>query len=66
MSYIGQSWDPPMYAQDEAVDLLVAEAREDNNVAARFELSISLDANPASQLVENQSLMCFGHTQLPW
>ncbi len=25
MSYISQSWDPPMYAQDEAVDLLVAD-----------------------------------------
>jgi len=26
MSYISQSWDPPMYGQDEAVDLLVADA----------------------------------------
>jgi hypothetical protein len=26
MSYISQSWDPPMYAQDEATDLLVADA----------------------------------------
>jgi len=25
MSYISQSWDPPMYAQDEAVDLLIAD-----------------------------------------
>ena len=25
MSYISQSWDPPMYAEDEAVDLLVAD-----------------------------------------
>ncbi len=25
MSKIGQAWDPPMYAQDEAVDLLVAD-----------------------------------------
>ncbi len=27
MSSINQSWSPPMYAQDEAVDLLVAEAK---------------------------------------
>ncbi len=25
MSYISQSWDPPMYAEDEAIDLLVAD-----------------------------------------
>jgi hypothetical protein len=26
MSYVSQSWDPPMYAQDETIDLLVADA----------------------------------------
>jgi len=27
MSYISQSWSPPMYAQDEAVDLLIADEK---------------------------------------
>ena len=27
MSYISQSWNPPMYAQDEAVDLLIADEK---------------------------------------
>jgi subtilisin-like proprotein convertase family protein len=27
MSFISQSWDPPMYAQDEAVDLLIADEK---------------------------------------
>jgi len=27
MSYISQDWDPPMYAQDEAVDLLVSDQK---------------------------------------
>jgi len=27
MSYISQSWDPPMYAEDEAIDLLIADQK---------------------------------------
>lgn len=64
MSYISQSWDPPMYAEDEAADLLVADARRTTGGLWFNGSCAMIDASGAQGITEFRNWMIFGDPSL--
>jgi hypothetical protein len=64
MSYISQSWDPPMYAEDEAVDLLVADEKRTVGGLWFNGSCEMIDATGATGATEFRNWMIFGDPSL--
>jgi len=60
MSYISQSWSPPMYAQDEAVDLLVGDVMRTVGGLWFNGSCFMIDVNGAGGINEFRNWMIFG------
>src|SRR5256885_16423303 len=47
-------------------ELFGAEQRGDDNIAASLKLAVGLDNDARAQIVEDERLMSFRETELPW
>ncbi len=64
MSYISQSWNPPMYAEDEAVDLLIADEKRTIGGLWFNGSCEMIDATGTAGVAEFRNWMIFGDPSL--
>ncbi len=64
MSYISQSWNPPMYAEDEAVDLLIADEKRTTGGLWFNGSCEMIDATGTAGVAEFRNWMIFGDPSL--